>query len=148
MCPVRNVTYVSGRSPPQIQQLHAAFLEATAFDFRCESCETLVGRMKPRPISSHHLRRYFTSSRSCSAYWSVRSLCACPIQIFSMCLANCYFAHFPQDPKLNVTLLHCAQNLPQDQFARDTANLASSTFTFARTASSTANITSAPPHNL
>src|SRR6516225_11364951 len=25
----------------------------------------------------------------------------------------------PQDPKLNVTLLHCAQNLPQDQFARD-----------------------------
>src|SRR6516165_4425752 len=24
---------------------------------------------------------------------------------------------FPQDPKLNVTLLHCAQNLPQDQFA-------------------------------
>src|SRR3974390_3028179 len=55
---------------------------------------------------------------------------------------------FPPDPKLNVTVLHCAQNLPQDQFARDTANLASSTFTFARTASSTANITSAPPHNL
>src|SRR6516162_9128740 len=26
---------------------------------------------------------------------------------------------FPQDPKLNVTLLHCAQNLPQDQFASD-----------------------------
>jgi hypothetical protein len=26
---------------------------------------------------------------------------------------------FPQDPKLNVALLHCAQRLPQDQFARD-----------------------------
>jgi len=26
---------------------------------------------------------------------------------------------FPQDPKLNVTLLHCAQKLPQDQIARD-----------------------------
>ena len=35
-------------------------------------------------------------------------------------LANCYFAQFPQDPKLNVTLLLCAQNSPQDQFARDT----------------------------
>jgi hypothetical protein len=63
-------------SPPQIQHLHAAFLEAIAAGFGCESCETLVGRTKPRPIFSHHLRRYFTSSRSCSAYWSVRSLCA------------------------------------------------------------------------
>ena len=69
--------------PPQIQQLHAAFLEATAPRFGCESCETLVGKTKPRPIFSHHSRRYFTSSRSCSAYWSVRSLCACPIHIFS-----------------------------------------------------------------
>src|SRR5207253_9489493 len=69
--------------PPQIQQLHAAFREATAARFGCESCETLAGRTKPRPIFSHHSRRYFTSSRSCSAYWSVRSLCACPIHIFS-----------------------------------------------------------------
>ena len=68
---------------PQIQQVHAAFLEATAARFGCESCDTLVGRTKPRPTFSHHLRRYFTSSRSCSAYWSVRSLCACPIHIFS-----------------------------------------------------------------
>jgi hypothetical protein len=68
---------------PQIQQLHAAFLEATAARFGCESCETLAGRTKPRPILSHHSRRYFTSSRSCSAYWPVRSLCACPIHIFS-----------------------------------------------------------------
>jgi len=50
-------------SPPQIQQLHAAFFVA-AFGFGCESCETLVGRTKPRPIFSHHLRRYFTSSLS------------------------------------------------------------------------------------
>ena len=50
-------------SPPQIQQLHAAFFVA-AFGFGCESCETLVGRTKPMPIFSHHLRRYFTSSLS------------------------------------------------------------------------------------
>jgi hypothetical protein len=54
--------------PPQIQQLHAAFLETNLLRFGCESCETLEGRTKPRPISSHHSRRYFRSSRSCSAY--------------------------------------------------------------------------------
>ena len=59
------------------------FPEATAACLGCESCETLVGKTKPRRIFSHHLRRYFTSSRSCSAYWSVRSLCVCPIHIFS-----------------------------------------------------------------
>ena len=45
-----------------------------------------------------------------------------PEQNVILWLANCYFAHFPQDPKLNVTLLQCAQKLPEDQFARDTSS--------------------------
>ena len=43
--------------PPQIHQLHAAFLEMTGAHFVCESCETLAGRTKPRPIFAFLKRR-------------------------------------------------------------------------------------------
>jgi hypothetical protein len=39
MCPVQTVTYVSGRSVQDIQQLHAAFISATGTGFCCEGSD-------------------------------------------------------------------------------------------------------------
>src|SRR6516225_2944015 len=63
------------------------------------------------------------SSVIAASCWSTVTACSAPPGAArTLWLANCYFAHFPQDPKLNVTLLQCAQKLPEDQFARDTSS--------------------------
>src|SRR5205807_5435623 len=69
--------------PQQIQQLHAAFLKRLLRVLVAKVAKHWWAKRNQGGIFSHHLRRYFTSSRSCSAYWSVRSLCVCPIHIFS-----------------------------------------------------------------